>query len=470
MMIVNSTIIFALLTSMVLIPVAAYAQEGGPSREDIISANYSGPVYLDSYWTSGLNSSESTTELDVAPGDGASTLAVVLINRGPSDISGITGQLTLPSGFQATGKPAGSLATATFNQIVKVGNTFTLFFDVDVLDTASIGEHTAQLSVDYSRFFETGVPRNASMDVPFRVTGKAIINVSGISSGDGDASNQIVAGKIEDYNISVANKGTAPITNVVVTLVSPSESVKILGDSKWTIQSIGEDSQVDLPTKVFAANSLIGNPASFDVTVEYSSNGQSNTEMFTLGIYIAGEISIRAYDLAINYIGGTPNIVGSLLNEGNTVALFTTIEVTGAENLVSDLPPQQYIGDLEENSPLPFSIPINVNSRAGAGTYAISLKVSYKDDLRETHMLDVNSEVQFAPEQPADESSQGPDIASISLMPVGIGVAAAAAIAGVTVARRRKRSALKRTFQAGKADDDDIESVLDSHSSKQDRK
>ncbi len=467
----NITIIFALLASMFLLPVGVYAQEGGPSREDIISANYSGPVYLDSYWTTGLNnSSESATELDVAPGDGTSTLAVVLVNRGPSDISGITGRLTLPNGFQATGKAAGAPAIATFNQIVEVGKTFTLFFDVDVLDAASIGEHTAQLSVDYSRFFETGVPRNTSMDVPFRVTGKAIVNVSGASSDNENASSsQIIAGKIEDYAISVANKGTAPITNVVVTLASPSESIKILGDSKWTIQRIEQDSQVNLATRVFAADSLIGNPASFDVTVEYSSNGQPKTEKFALGTYVAGEISIKAYDLAINYIGGAPNIVGSLLNEGNTVALFTTIEVTGAENLVSDLPPTQYIGDLEENSPLPFSIPINVDSGAGAGTYPVSLKVSYKDDLRQTHTLDVSSKVQFAPEQPTEESLQSTGIMSAGLMPVGIGAAVAAAIAGVTVARRKKKSALKRTFQAGKDDDDDIESVLDSHN-KQDRK
>src|SRR5207244_9651019 len=70
---------------------------------------------------------------------------LVLINRGPSDISGITGRLTLPDGFKTTGKPPGTPAVATFDQIAKAGSTFTLFFDVDVLDSAKVQDYTARL-------------------------------------------------------------------------------------------------------------------------------------------------------------------------------------------------------------------------------------------------------------------------------------------------------------------------------------
>src|SRR5207249_8643679 len=94
-----STIILLLLAGLILIPAGVYAQERGPTKEELIEANYSGPVYLDSFWTS---SSNNRTEVNVGPGDGASTLAVVLVNRGPSDIVGITGRLALPADFKAT--------------------------------------------------------------------------------------------------------------------------------------------------------------------------------------------------------------------------------------------------------------------------------------------------------------------------------------------------------------------------------
>ena len=462
----NSLLILVLFaTSMLLSPIGTYAQERGPTKDEIIESNFGGPSYLDSYWTSG-SSGQNGTEVDVAPGDGASTLAVVLINRGPSDISGITGRLDLPDGYKPTGKAVGTSAVATFNQIAKVGNPFTLFFDVDVLDNAKVGEYSARLSLDYAKYFETGTLRNVVMDVPFTVTGEAILSV-GRTLSNGSNDSQIAAGKIEDFAFKVSNDGTTPLTNVVITIESPSESLKILGDSKWTIQGIEQNSKVDLATRVFAATSLIGDPAVFDVTVHYSANGESKTEKFALGTYVAGDINIKAYDIAIEYIGGSPNIVGSLLNEGNTVGLFTTIEVTSAGNLVSELPPSQYIGDLEENSPLPFSIPININGNAGPGTYPVSLKVSYKDDLRETHTFAINAGLQFTPEKPAEESSQNNSIMSAGMLPVGLGVAAAVAIGVVVAWRRRRKSALKRTFQAGK--DNDIESVLDSHN-KQERK
>ena len=457
-----AAIIFVLIAGLFLIPTIVYGQDREPTKEEIIQANYSGPVYLDSFWTSGSIGNQTGEEIDVGPGDGTSTLAVVLINRGPSDIAGITGRLSLPDDFKATGKATGVPAVATFNQIAKVGNPFVLFFDVDILDDAAVGEYSAHMQVDYSRFFETGKPRTVEMNVLFKVTGEPIVAVTNAAD-----SNQIVAGKIENYTFNVANSGTGSITNVVISMQSPSDSLKILGNSKWNIQRINEDSEIQLTTRAFAATSLIGNPASFDVKVEYSSNGQPKIESFTLGTYVAGEISIRAYDIEVNYIGGSPNIVGSLLNEGNTVALFSTIKITEAVNLVSDLPPSQYIGDLEENSPLPFSIPLEVDSNSSAGTYPVSLEITYKDDLRELRTVNINSEVQFAPERPADESTQN---SSMTLaLPIGIGAAIAVAIVIAAALRSRKKTALRRTIQAGKHDED-IEAVLDSHNKKDDRK
>jgi hypothetical protein len=560
--------VFAML-ALLMVPIIAYAQET-PTKEEIIETNYSGPVIHDAFWTDRTTMPPegiSLEKVEVGPGDGASILAIVLVNRGLSEITSITGTLDLPSGFKAA---SGSReAVARHPEIVEPGDTFTLFFEVNVPDSARVQGYNALLTVRYNKILEVGSYRTADLIAQFRLTGKVILDaeavnrevvpgsaneipisisnkgsataagvvvtVSGNGSGavtigqkrfdigaipvngsaeirpaiyvgssageapqlvnlqisynnaygarssttvpvglvvlpralevdidvaPGETSTVVTAGKIHDYSFAVSNVSGEPLSNVFITLTASSDSIRILGDSKWTVAGMDPGYQGEFTTQVFAPTSLIGESTTFDLSLQYLSSGQTKTDSVDLGAYIDGEISIRAYDIAVNYIGGTPNIVGSLLNEGNTVALFTAIEVTGAENLVSDLPPSQYIGDLEENSPLPFSIPIDVDSKTDAGTYPVSFKITYKDSLRAAHTLDIESEVQFAPEKPSSESAQNGGV--MSTLPIGIGAAAAAGIAAAVVLSRRKKTALKRTFQAGKQDDD-IESVLDSH-------
>ncbi len=92
----------------------------------------------------------------------------------------------------------------------------------------------------------------------------------------------------------------------------------------------------------------------------------------------------------LTLLGGKPNIVGNILNEGNIVGLFTNVQMVKSNNtdktFISILPPSQYLGDLSVDSPLPFSIPINVDNKTMAtikpGIHPIALKITYSDDLK----------------------------------------------------------------------------------------
>jgi hypothetical protein len=562
--------IIAIVAAALLLPAGALAQERGPSQEDFINTS-SGPVFQDAFWTDRTTMPAAGTSLEkieVGPGDGTSVLAVTLVNRGLADITSISGSLSLPSGFKAAG--GGAQAVAKHNEIVQEGQAFTLFFQVDVLDGARVQGYNGILTIQYSRIQEVGQPRSDTISVPFRLTGKSVLDAQGPSSdlspganevsillvnkgtapatsvtvtismaGDNSSSgavnigsktfeagtipanssfelnpviyvsnaaadtlqsailhvtygdaygvrkttdiavglvvlpraldsdlsvapsdgNIITAGKIYDYNFTVSNVGDAPLSDMLLTLSSDTETIEVLGDSKWTIKSIEPGAEQELATRVFAPTDLIGTPTTFNLSVKYVSSGQPKSESIDLGAYVEGEISVRAYEIDVNYIGGVPNVVGNLLNEGNTLALFTTIEVISADGLATSLPPEQYLGDLTENSPLPFSIPIDVGG-AQAGTYPVKLKVTYKDDLRQLHTFEVDSNVNFQPEQTEDEASQGSAGASPGIV-AGAVIAVVAAIIAFIVIKRRKKSALKRTI--GERKQDDIESLLDSH-------
>ncbi len=561
-----------IIAIMILLPQSVFAQL---SEEEIINANFSGPVFLDAYWTDRTTDPPEGTAVvktEVGPGDGASVLAVTLVNRGFSDITNIRGFLSLPSGFNAAGSSGD--AVATHNEIVPPGGTFTLYFQVDVTQNAQVKKYDGQLRAEYSRTLESGLPRVNTIGVPFELTGKVILDASsagGVVPGtsrnipieianNGSApatgvvvsvpatteqativslgqktfelgvippgesatieptfyasnasseslqavnlavtygnaygarisstlpvglvvlpqssssllsveprgsSSIITAGKITDLVVVLENNGSNELSNIVVSVAPQSESIEVLGKTSWTIGDMDPNSSEELSTQIFASTDMVGRATAFTFTVQHTSAGHPDIDVIELGSYVDGEIALSAYEIDMTYIGGVPNITGNLLNEGNVLALFTTIQITDAENLVEGLPPSQYLGDLAQNSPLPFSIPLDVSDSAASGTYPIELQVQYKDNLRQSHTHNFTANVNFISEdQMATENTQSADAAQTMQMVGIIAAVAVAAVIAVVFVRRRKGSALKSKLRFSKQNGgDDIESVLDS--------
>src|SRR5918992_2827716 len=630
------------------------------------------PSFLEAYWTenSGSTSSSSTSssnnnpiKKEVGPGEGASTLAVVLVNKGRSEITALTGYLSLPSlGFRAIEGEnfvnSSDITVASHDAIVKPGEAFTLHFTIHVLDDVKVGAYSGNLKLVYSKVLETG-QISSSIAVPFRITGKVILdavsdtqnliagspndlriliknegsadangviasvtdvtdgatttdvsnsrsnlgsnddestrnssdsddnataskstaneettttteegqeldseastislqtttfNVGNIPAGgsvfvtptvypsyasggtiqnldleisyndaygtrlttdksigivispnppesvlsispvntvttsnlgnisdfdnednrNGEDSILLKAGKIEEVTFLVSNNGDTMLKDVVLSLDSSLDSVKILGDSRWTFSSMNALSKQELSTQVFAAEDVIATPIEFTINAEYISGRQSKTDSLSIGAYVDGEIKIKAYDFAINDIGGTPNLVGNLLNQGNTIALFTTVEMinTGQSNtstsstssdtkqvprhLVNEFPPQQYLGDLSENSPLPFSIPLNINKDTTGGAYPVSIRVTYSDTLRNTHELVLNGTVNYTPKSTNTSSGSGGFLGSSELSNTIVPLVIALAIISIIVIFiRRRRSRNRKTISSSGKD------------------
>ena len=640
--------------------IAAYAQsannnnavflENGPNTDKP-------PAFLDAFWTNNLSANSSVpsnnvVKTEVGPGDGVATLAIVLVNRGRSDLTGVTGYLNLPAGFKPLpGKNNGtSQSVAGFYSVVKAGNTFILYFDMNVLKQAKVGGYSTPLTLQYSKILQMG-QLTTTITIPFRLTGKVILNtvsenkelipgspnvvkvniqnkgtvdatgvvatitsVTGSSTTGGSVStssssitstsssnatstqqqpssspalpsssssiptvnvgsqtfnlgriptngsaeiNPIVyptssagetaqnlnlqisygdaygnqkilnamvgliiapnpqqsvlnlttnngnaliltAGKIENMEFTLQNNDKNPITSVVASLNSQTDAMKILGDSRWTLQSMSPQSKLNMFTKVFASSTLVGQPTLLTLTVQYISEGQSKTDSLNLGAYITGEIKVRVYDVRITNVGNIPNLTGNILNEGNTVGLFTTVQIVKNQpqtsssapqsnssgtrqhhgqqqehnsagsnqpqgslaDFIDPPPPPQYLGDLSVDSPLPFSIPLTSNNKtitAPPGNYPVALKISYSDDLKIPHQfVDTNETVTFqSPSQSGGREHGGGGLGGFGTILTGgqrggagnnisgiiiIGaIVAAIAIAALYIIRRRSK-------------------------------
>jgi hypothetical protein len=571
--------------------VNVFAQSSNSSPATIVPISVQtdrAPSFLEAYWTEdSVSTSTSTTnnsKKEIGPGEGTSTLAIVFVNRGRTDITGVTGYLTLPPGFRAiegeNNVTSPNVAVASYDSIIKAGDTFTMYFTMDVLPQAKVGPYTGDLTLSYSKILEVG-QISTSMMIPFRLTGKVILDttllnqnltagypnplqihitndgtanatgavvtvvdvsggttasnsstsksrsingsssttvdsesfnignipagssvlitpiiypdyssegtiqtldleiaynnaygvrtdsdysigmivapnppesvlsinpgrISTTSSGQDNVGNnsksnvnesedeinenpiKLTAGRLENLRFSLANNGSLPLTDIVFSLSSGTNSVKILGDSRWRVDYMAPQSNFPMSTTVYAAEDVINTPTEFEIKAEYIERGQSKTDTLNIGAYVDGQIRIRTYDLDINFVGGAPNLVGNLLNEGNTVALFTTIELFNPANnpessqsnsnksLVTGPSSQQYLGDLSENSPLPFSIPLRIDSELPTGNYPVSLNVTYSDNLRMVHELLLNDTVVYEG-QPSASSNSNSNNAAFTL-------------------------------------------------------
>jgi hypothetical protein len=395
------------------------------------------------------------------------TATTTSANSNLSSTGASTGQQQ-PSSFSSI--PAANLGSETFNVGTIPANS-TVEINPIVYPTASAGETAQNLGVQISYGDAYGNLKAVNPQVGFIITPNPPQSVLNVTSNNENAL-ILTAGKIQNMSFTLANNDKRPITNVVATLSSQSSSLNILGDTRWTMQTMPAQSKLNLSTKVFASASIVSQPSLFTLTVQYISAGQSKLDSLNLGAYITGEIKIRVYDVSFNKIGNIPNLVGSILNEGNTVGLFTTVEIVkqtsstptkrSLTDFITSVPPSQYLGDLDADSPLPFSIPLSIDNKTMArmhpGIYPVTLKITYSDDLKIPHQLILNSMVNLQPARQPGNSEHlnffGFDIEAIR---GGTGnnfliIAIAAAIAIVTlfiiiIIVRRSKARKLRTGQ-----------------------
>ena len=286
----------------------------------------------------------------------------------------------------------------------------------------------------------------------------------------------LIAGRVDELKFNITNTNENPIRDAVVSLDSESSSIKILGDSKWNLNKIDPLTTEQFQTRVFASKTLINSPVSFKVSIQYLDNNEAKSDSFNLGANVIGDITVNINDLAINYIGGNPNLVGNILNKGNTLALFTTIEIlnsssSSANQSQRQLPSStqtlekkmilvpassfpQYLGDLEENSPLPFSIPLAMNNKTGAGIYPVSLKVTYSDDLRNSFTVIKNGTVEFI--SPITTTNKGQGFLGNYDSLLVVLILAIGGILGIFIIRRLRsnKKTGNKNYESGRNDGD----------------
>lgn len=375
-------------------------------------------------------------KIEVDAGDQNVPLTVVVANVGTQDITGIKGQLSLPSGFTPSdGKNALILADKDGNSLA--GDVFSLTFFVNVDKNLDIGQYPGTIKVDYSRLRETG-QRSMFFNFDFKLTGDSTLNIKAIDPILTSIKNNPVV-------VEVSNLGTAPLSNVDIVLQNTQTSVSstaqsvtnlenvVFDQSTWDIGTIESKSSKRFSFNVYVPEKLKDESLHAPVEITYyDAHGDKKVITRTIDFYINGLIQASIYNVDVIELSKKQTIIGEILNEGNVDGLFAfvTLEPLGDSNIKKST---QYIDKLEPDSPVPFNIPVEFDGEPQVGEHDVRIIVRYKDSLRNENTITYDTTIFY--NDTKDETSSLPDVSLFIIL----GIAAGAGVLAYARIKKRKK-------------------------------
>jgi len=225
--------------------------------------------------------------------------------------------------------------------------------------------------------------------------------------------NHLTAGVNNTVKIELTNNGENVYDlDVALTLPPP---LTLSGDNHWRAPSVKKNDALMIEVLVYAPASAIGNTFTASVVLTYKELGYvyHTSEMHSIGFVVHGWVKMVAYGVTVSPEKAEPGtdvtISANLLNQGNVAAMYTNVTLLPTESLILRQESTSYVGQVDPNSPAPFSLTASVDPNAKNGSYAVGIAVFYQDDRHLVHSFTVDAQfevVQPSPKPPPSTRMQ----------------------------------------------------------------
>lgn len=173
--------------------------------------------------------------------------------------------------------------------------------------------------------------------------------------------------------------------DITIKLDMPTPLV-VLGGNRWWFSSVRKGETITIQPVIFAPKSAAGTALSGTLEANYKELGQVffSSETHAIGFSIYGYIKLVVYGLSVEPNLASPGtgvtVSGNILNTGNVAAMFTNVSILSVGPIVSKSESVSYLGQVDPNSPAPFSVSAEIDPAAKEGSYPVTLQVTYQDD------------------------------------------------------------------------------------------
>ena len=307
------------------------------------------------------------------PGDYAKFLKLTLHVPRYYSASNIKAILHLSEYF--TNLTRGSIVEEFYTGQVLGGQVFTLRFGLNVAENTPTGVHTLRLSLKYYDRWLTEVEQE--IQVP--------VKISGFGDLDIDLQGMLIsAGSLTNAEITIKNKGTAPIYSIKSRVLAEGGLI-ILSEITKEVEILNPGESIMFKPLVFAPPTLPEGSYALTLTVNYlESSGIPKTETRGIGVYVR-----RTPEIGLtSYVEGEPlttsrtsivNIVLKNLYEGPVTEVKMALSLRGLPIIISSGDQNAYFPEIKPGEEVRIPLELLVSPKAEETVYEGSLTVSYRD-------------------------------------------------------------------------------------------
>jgi len=316
-----------------------------------------------SFQVEGSTWGTSSTASAPVPGTASEPLVLSLQYLGTTAVTSLEGTLTLPAGIVDLN---GRQTATAYAAMITPNQVITLTFLVDVGSSVKPGSYSFALDLSWTTAVSVSLTQNSTVSPP------PIASPTTSTSFPLTVTQQnstVVAGSNVAAGFVLTNDGTASIFSPTFSLSVGSPVVLSSTGSPVPSTVVAPQSTTTFVAHVTSGPSATPGIYSGTLTVTFTdSNGASHTQTFPVGFTVEGSVILILQNTAVTQTASGFTITGSILNEGSVPAYYSSI--TGLLGISTAT--AVYMGEIDPNTPLPFSVTIPFAAPAATTTTTTS--------------------------------------------------------------------------------------------------
>jgi len=265
--------------------------------------------------------------------------------------------------------------------------------------------------------------------------------------------NSVVAGTDSTVSFVMKNVGKAAIYSPVYAF-TPSQPLIVVGNSTFsalgTVINPGQSQTfyATLTSSPSATSGIYSGNLSVDFSNEY---GVSDRQSYSVDVLLSGPVELVVQNELFSQNATDVTVTGNILNEGLASAYYAS--VSGSLNESKSAGSPDYVGEIDTNSPVPFSVVIPYRAQGTGVLSNVTLAILYKNSLGQVSnssssaVTELKSSQVISASQPSSTPSTQAGPSLLELVVILTASFVAVGTAAVAVIRKRGRT---RSGRGGK--------------------